>query len=81
MRKQMEDDRKNVAAAVGLSLGGNGPSMSKAFFGGGLRGDLVGGCSTEVNSDFTRFPCFLLLIFLLNTRETMSKHIRISPEI
>lgn len=32
MRKQMEDDRKNVAAAVGLSLGGNGPSMSKAFF-------------------------------------------------
>ena len=27
MRKQMEDDRKNVAAAVGLSLGG-GPSMS-----------------------------------------------------
>ena len=29
MRKQMEDDRKNVAAAVGLSLGGNGPSMSK----------------------------------------------------
>lgn len=34
----------------------------------------MGGCSPEVNSDFTRFPCFLLLSFLLNTRETMNKH-------
>lgn len=62
MRKQMEDDRKNVAAAVGLSLGGNGPSMSKAFFFFlGLRGDLVGGCSLEANSDFTRFPMFFVV--------------------
>lgn len=61
MRKQMEDDRKNVAAAVGLSLGGNGPSMSKAFFFLGLRGDLVGGCSLEANSDFTRFPMFFVV--------------------
>ena len=28
MRKQMEEDRKNAATAVGLSLGGMGPSMS-----------------------------------------------------
>ena len=28
MRKQMEEDRKSVATAVGLSLGGMGPSMS-----------------------------------------------------
>lgn len=28
MRKQMEEDRKNAATAVGLSLGGMGPSMT-----------------------------------------------------
>lgn len=42
MRKQMEEDRKNAATAVGLSLGGMGPSMTGSKAGGILCWESMG---------------------------------------